>query len=126
VVLRKIRTQFVPCLTLCQRNAVGLIGILVEADGRYAVRQAFVPLQVFAESGPHASQIQEEITRYGTLCDEAVARAWFPEIAGLDYMTDADLEISDDAKDDGTDDDDDESDFQDHKSPEQSEIDLHV
>ena len=108
MVLRKIRTQFVPCLTLCQRNAVGLIGILVEADGRYAVRQALVPLQVFAESGPHASQIQQEIARYGTLCDEAVARAWFPEIAGLDYMTDADLEIADDDEDEG--------DLQDRKS----------
>ena len=88
--LRKSRTQLLPGVTLCQKDGIGLLGILVERDGLYGVRQAFVPVRIFAENGQTAAQLEWEISRYGTLACPDAAAAWFPEVVDLPYMTDMD------------------------------------
>ena len=88
--MRKIRTQLLPGVTLCQKDGIGLLGILVERGGLYAVRQAFVPVRIFAENGHAAARLEWEISRCGTLACPDAAAAWFPEVADLPYMTDMD------------------------------------
>jgi len=102
--LRKIRSQLLPGVTLCQKDGIGLLAILVEREGRYAVRQAYVPVKVFDQEGAVAATLEREIMRFGTQATHEVAAAWFPEVGDLPYMTYADymadMEDHDDEGDD--------------------------
>ena len=89
--LRKIRTQLLPGVTLCQKDGIGLLAILVERDGLLRCAAG-----VCSREGIRGKRARRRAVGvgdhrgYGTLAYPEVAAAWFPEVADLPYMTDMD------------------------------------
>ena len=78
--LRKIRTQLLPGVTLCQKDGIGLLAILVERDGLYGCGRRCSGEGFSPKTGMSPRNWSGRSARYGTHACPDVAAAWFPEV----------------------------------------------